>query len=102
MMAEQHNMPGMERGGQQMGADVSPDANIVPGFPQDAYMEGPMMAMDQMVQKPENDGLKPGWSGFMQGMMTFVRVLPPDQYQRIMDLKAQQAGGAPEGDRHGH
>jgi hypothetical protein len=102
MAGMQHNMPGMDHGAMKMEADVSPNANSVPGFPQDAYMEGPMMAMDQMVQKPENDGLKPGWSGFMQGMMTFVRVLPPDQYQRIMDLKAQQAGGAPEGDRHGH
>ena len=95
MVGMQHNMPGMEHGGQQTGADVSPDANSVPGFPQDAYMEGPMMAMDQMVQKPENDGLKPGWSGFMQGMMSFVRVLPRDQYDRIMDLKAKQQGQRP-------
>ncbi|HJT71316.1 MAG TPA: copper oxidase [Terriglobales bacterium] len=101
MAGMQHNMPGMDHGGMKMEADVSANANSVPGFPQDAYMEGPMMAMDQMVQKPENDGLRPGWSGFMQGMMTFVRVLPPDQYQRIMDLKAQQAG-APGGDRHAH
>lgn len=90
-----------------MNVDVSLDANSVPGFPQDAFMSGPMMAMDQMVAKPENNGLRPGWSGFMQGMMTFVRVLPPDQYQRIMDLKAgqqaQQLNGNPGsgGSRHG-
>ena len=89
MPGMQHNMPGMDHGGMKMDADVSPNANNVLGFPQDAFMEGPMMAMDQMVQKPENDGLKPGWSGFMQGMMTFVRVLPPDRYQRIMELKAK-------------
>lgn len=47
-------------------------------------MEGPMMAMDKMLEKPENYGLRPGWSGFMQGMMTFVRVLPPDKYDEIM------------------
>ena len=87
---EAHNMPGMDHGEMKMNVDVSPDANSVPGFPQDAFMSGPMMAMDQMVAKPENDGLRPGWSGFIQGMMTFVRVLPPDQYQRIMDLKAAQ------------
>ena len=46
-------------------------------------MEGSMMAMDQMVDKPQNYGLPPGWSGFMQGMMTFVRVLPPDQYDEV-------------------
>ncbi len=42
------------------------------------------MAMDHMVAKPENYGLPAGWSGFMQGMMTFVRVLPPDEYDEVM------------------
>jgi manganese oxidase len=78
-------MTGMQ--GMQMSqdsGDIAPDADSVPGFPQDAYMEGPMMAMDEMVKKPENDGLPVGWSGFMQGMMTFVRVLSPDRYDKIM------------------
>ena len=70
--------------------DISKDANSVPGFPQDAFMEGPMMAMDQMVDKPENFGLRPGWSGFMAGMMTFVRVLPPDKYDQIMELREKR------------
>ncbi len=59
------------------------DPSKVPGYPQDAFMEGPMMAMDEMVDKPENYGLKPGWSGYMMGMMTFVRVLPPDLYATV-------------------
>jgi hypothetical protein len=42
------------------------------------------MAMDEMVEKPENYRLRAGWSGFMQGMMTFIRVLPPEQYDEIM------------------
>ena len=77
------NMPGMESV-QKQGGDISADADSVPGFPQDAYMEGPMMAMDEMVEKPQNYGLPSGWSGFMQGMMTFVRVLPSGQYDEIM------------------
>jgi hypothetical protein len=82
--------------GMQMGKpDVSKDANSVPGFPQDAFMEGPMMAMDGMVDKPENFGLRPGWSGFMAGMMTFVRVLPQDKYDRIMELRKKQEGKNP-------
>jgi hypothetical protein len=82
--------------GTQMPApDVSKDANSVPGFPQDAFMEGPMMAMDAMVDKPENYGLRAGWSGFMGGMMTFVRVLPPDQYDHIMQLRRKQHAGKP-------
>jgi len=86
MQEVQHNMPGMQHGGgMNMNADVAKDANRVPGFPQDAYMEGPMMAMDEMVDRPENYGLRPGWSGFMQGMMSFVRVLPPDKYDKVME-----------------
>jgi manganese oxidase len=76
------NMPGMDMSTSSV--DIAPDADRVPGFPQDAYMEGPMMAMDHMVAKPANYGLRPGWSGFMQGMMTLVRVLPPDQYDQVM------------------
>ena len=85
---QHQDMPDMQHQGMQIGKpEVSKDANSVPGFPQDAFMEGPMMAMDQMVDKPENYGLRPGWSGFMAGMMTFVRVLPPDKYDQIMELR---------------
>jgi manganese oxidase len=73
----------MHDGGMKM--DIAPNANRVPGFPQDAYMEGPMMAMDEMVERPENYGLRKGWSGFMQGMMSFVRVLPPEEYDKVME-----------------
>lgn len=88
---QRQDMPGMQMGK----PDVSKDANSVPGFPQDAFMEGPMMAMDQMVDKPENFGLRPGWSGFMAGMMTFVRVLPQDKYDQIMELRKKQEGNKP-------
>ena len=57
-------------------------------------MESSMMAMDKEVDKPENYGLPAGWSGFVGGMMTLVRVLPPEQYQKIMALKARQSGGS--------
>jgi hypothetical protein len=93
---EYQDMSGMPQQGMQMGKPgVSKDANSVPGFPQDAFMEGPMMAMDQMVDKPENFGLRPGWSGFMAGMMTFVRVLPQDKYDHIMGLRKKQQGKEP-------
>jgi FtsP/CotA-like multicopper oxidase with cupredoxin domain len=96
---QHQDMPGMKHNdmsGMQMSApEVSKDANSVPGFPQDAFMEGPMMAMDKMVDKPENFGLRPGWSGFAAGMMTFVRVLPPDKYDQIMELREKQNGKEP-------
>jgi hypothetical protein len=69
--------------------------NSVPSFPQDAFMEGPTMAMDQMVDKPENFRLRTGWSGFMAGMMTFVRVLPQDKYDQIMELRRKREGNKP-------
>jgi manganese oxidase len=78
------NMPGMRM------TALSKNADQVPLFPQDAYMEGPMMAMDKEVDKPETYGLPPGWSGFIGGMMTLVRVLPPEQYEKISELKARQ------------
>jgi len=84
-----HSMPGSE-----MTAMISPNANSVPGFPQDAYMEGPMMNIDHMLQKPENYGLRPGWSGYMQGMMTLVRVLPPDLYDKIVALQERASSQA--------
>jgi hypothetical protein len=93
-MANMPGMAGMDHGGMQgMKMPKMPEnAEKVPLFPQDAFMEGPMMAMDQDVEKPETYGLPPGWSGFAGGMMTLVRVMPTDQYDKIMALKAQQRG----------
>jgi manganese oxidase len=85
-------MPGMDHGHMAgMNMPTPPkNANQVPLFPQDAYMEGPMMAMDKEVDKPETYGLPAGWSGFVGGMMTLLRVLPSDQYDKIMELKTRQ------------
>jgi hypothetical protein len=88
-----HDMADMDtRGGQMAGmSDIAKDANKVLGFPQDAFMEGPMMAMDKMVEKPETFGLPEGWSGYVGGMMTLVRVLPPDQHEKYLELKKKQS-----------
>ena len=75
----------MQHEGMQMDVNVAPNAASVPGFPQDAYMESPMMAIDELVERPQNYGLRPGWSGFMQGMMSFVRVLPEREYNEISE-----------------
>ena len=62
---------------------IASDAQHVPGFPQDMFM-----VMDEMVAKPETDGLRPTWSGGMMGMMTLVRVLEPERYDEIQRLIA--------------
>jgi hypothetical protein len=68
----------------QLGSDANSKA--APGYPQDATMA---MPMDAAVAKPENNGLAANWSGAFQGMMTVVRVLPPDKYDKLMaDIKA--------------
>jgi len=59
---------------------IAEDANNVPGFPQDAFME---MGMDAAVAKPETFGLPANWSAGMMGMMTMVRVLPDRDYDEI-------------------
>ena len=60
---------------------IAPDAENVPGFPQDAFME---MGMDDAVAKPETYGLPANWSAGMMGMMTVVRVLPDKDYEEIL------------------
>jgi len=73
-------------------APISPNANSVPGFPQDAFME---MGMDKAVYKPENYGLPFNWSADMMGMMTLLRVLPDEMYDKIMDLRSAGPHEAP-------
>ena len=78
--AEQMQHGEMQHGQMNMtSADIAPNANTVAGFPQDAYMEGPMMAMDEMVAKPETYGLRPGWSQ-----------LPPEKYEDVMSRVRQK------------
>ena len=78
-----------------MGAStkIAPDAEKVPGFPQDGFMD---MSMDEAAgHSPEFMELPPNWSVGMQGMMTLLRVMPPDQYQRYLlaKEKARNSGG---------
>ena len=68
---------------------VAANAERVPGFPQDAFME---MGMDEVVEKPETHGLPKNWSAGMMGMMTMVRVLPEKEYDDIIARK-KAAGG---------
>jgi len=62
----------------------------VPGYPQEM-----LMLMDEAVAKPETYGLRPGWTVDMMGMMTLVRVLPHELYDKIMALKGGAAKESP-------
>jgi hypothetical protein len=86
------NLPldGGQHGGHQQQGTVAADAHRVKGYPQDMWM-----VMDEMfADKPETHGLRRGWTGAMMGMMTLVRVLEPEMFDKIAALKpAQLAGG---------
>jgi FtsP/CotA-like multicopper oxidase with cupredoxin domain len=70
----------------QPGRVEAPNQGMFPGYPQDMFM-----VMDDLVAKPETYGLRRGWSGGTMGMMTIVRVLQPDLFDKIQELKAEQA-----------
>ncbi|HSE97133.1 MAG TPA: multicopper oxidase domain-containing protein, partial [Blastocatellia bacterium] len=83
---EVSNMVGQQH--QHAGSGMDQEAKKkVPGYPQDDHMM--TMFMDKEVARPETNGLAPGWSASVMGMMTLIRVLPPDKYDKIMaDIKA--------------
>jgi len=78
-------------------APIAQDAEKVPGFPQDAFME---MGMDEVVEKPETHGLPKNWSAGMMGMMTMIRVLPDKEYDAIMLKKKAASPSALEEHHH--
>jgi hypothetical protein len=67
---------------------VAKNAEEIPGFPQDAFME---MGMDELVEKPETHGLPKNWSAGMMGMMTMVRVLPEEKYEEVTKRMSRPA-----------
>ena len=84
-------------------APIADNANEIPGFPQDAFMD---MGMDDAVAKPETHGLPRNWSANMMGMMTLVRVLPDEKFDEIMDMKRRgvvdKPASPPEHHHDGH
>jgi len=70
----------------QQGSAEPPNAGMFPGYPQDM-----MMVMDDVVAKPETYGMRPGWTSGTMGMMTLVRVLQPEMFDRIQELKVEQS-----------
>ncbi|MCA1614036.1 MAG: copper oxidase [Acidobacteria bacterium] len=90
-----------ERVGQAGGANDEAARKRVPGYPQDM-----VMFMDKEVAKPETYGLPPGWTGSFMGMMTMVRVLPPELYdevtRRMREGIVEPPQGQPVGHQHKH
>jgi FtsP/CotA-like multicopper oxidase with cupredoxin domain len=99
---QQHQGHGQQSQGQGKGTEVQPGQQRtlgdeaakkrVPGYPQDM-----IMIMDKEVAKPETYGLPPGWTAAMMGMMTLVRVLPPDMYDEVQRRIREGIVEAPQG-----
>jgi hypothetical protein len=78
--------PGGVTGGLGIVEGGAPNAGMFPGYPQDMFM-----VMDDLVAKPETYGMRPGWTGGTMGMMTVVRILEPELFDKIQALKAERA-----------
>jgi manganese oxidase len=68
---------------------------LVPGFPQDMSS---MVAFSEdeiaKLNKPETRGMRRDWFTGVEGLMTVVRVLPPDLYETVVSGKGEVAPAA--------
>jgi FtsP/CotA-like multicopper oxidase with cupredoxin domain len=65
-----------------------------PGYPQD--MQGMSMDMGAMMKemdKREARGMRKGWTSGVHGLMTVLRVLPDELYDKVMNSNAEIAPG---------
>lgn len=71
------------------------DPYKVPGYPQDSGMHA-MMSKDQiekLTSNPLTRGMAPQWYMGVMGLMTVVRVLPPDLYDKVISGKGRVMPG---------
>jgi FtsP/CotA-like multicopper oxidase with cupredoxin domain len=68
----------------------------VPGFPQEEGMMAPMSPaeMAKLAGNPRARGMRAMWPMGVMGLMTVVRVLPPDLYDKVVSGKGEVAPGA--------
>jgi manganese oxidase len=80
----------------------------VPGYPQDMMdMHGMHSESDlKRINKPETRGMRHNWYTGVEGLMTVLRVLPPDLYDKVMSGEGEVPPGASvpgdTGAMHGH
>ncbi len=56
---------------------------------QDGTVNYGMEGMDRVEGRREAIGMRPGWSMGVEGLSTVVRILPPDQFDMIMEAEIQ-------------
>jgi hypothetical protein len=82
----------------EMKMDAQPpiDPYDVPGYPQESGMHA-MMSKEQIekvVSNPLTRGMAPQWYMGVMGLMTVVRVLPPELYEKVISGKDRIPAGA--------
>jgi manganese oxidase len=68
----------------------------VPGFPQDMMDMHGMYTTEQLnkINKPQTRGMRRNWFAGVEALMTVLRVLPPDLYEKVMSGKGDIPPGA--------
>ena len=94
-------MPGMRdsdaRGHAGHGGMKMDDARKVPGYPQgmmDMPIEMSESKLKKLTGKRETRGMRRDWYTGVEGLMTVVRVLPPDLYEKVMSGEGEIPPGA--------
>jgi FtsP/CotA-like multicopper oxidase with cupredoxin domain len=94
----QQNHAGHGNAGPQMtmATDIPMNPYKVPGYPQDSGMHAMMSQeqIDKLVSNPLTRGMAPQWYMGVMGLMTVVRVLPPDLYDKVMSGQGEIPAGS--------
>lgn len=71
-------------------------AKKAPGFPQDMMDMMPMHSAEDLkkINKPETRGMRRSWFTGVEGLMTVLRVLPQDLYDKVLSGKGEIEPGA--------
>jgi FtsP/CotA-like multicopper oxidase with cupredoxin domain len=80
----------------KMDAKIPLDPYTVPGYPQDSGMMAMMSKaeVDKLTANPLTRGMAPQWHMGVMGLMTVVRVLPPDLYDQVISGQDEIPAGA--------
>jgi FtsP/CotA-like multicopper oxidase with cupredoxin domain len=92
-----HMVSGVGPGSRELARPGKEDPRFkVPGFPQETGMMTMMSPADmaKVTGNPRVRGMRPMWPMGVMGLMTVVRVLPPDLYDKVISGKGEIAPGA--------
>lgn len=95
-LGEQTGNDRAARNGPMIGARDLDPRYLVPGYPQDMMdMHGMHTEADlKKINKPETRGMRRIWFAGVEGLMTVLRVLPPDLYDKVVSGKGEIEPGA--------